>query len=196
MSKAVMLSLIPRWVKEIESGQKTDEIRKTRPNQEVPFRCLMYCTQADRNDLWGNPNDIYKNRMKVVGEFICDRIEEHESEFCLNKECYLVDSSEHGTELCSLLRHSRLTCDELRKYIRRTKKFYAWHISQLKMYDKPKELSEFYRYCGDNPNCDKCECFFEERTEEGYDDQCCSMVEGYKFIKRPPQSWYYVEVDE
>ena len=58
---------------------------------------------------------------------------------------------------------------------------YGWHISDLKIYDKPKELSEFkkhYRQCyyGDlglaTPKCSDC--------------KSCNL-------KHPPQSWCYVE---
>lgn len=55
--------------------------------------------------------------------------------------------------------------------------FCAWHISDLVIYDKPKELSEFRKplICHrgiQNDNCVGC-----------WDCE----------IKRPPQSWFYVE---
>ena len=44
MSKAVMLSIRPKWCEKIASGKKTIEVRKTRPKLETPFKCYIYCT--------------------------------------------------------------------------------------------------------------------------------------------------------
>lgn len=45
MSKAVMLSILPKWCAKIASGEKTIEVRKTKPKLETPFKCYIYCTQ-------------------------------------------------------------------------------------------------------------------------------------------------------
>lgn len=44
MSKAVMLSIRPKWCEKIVSGEKTIEVRKTRPKLDTPFKCYIYCT--------------------------------------------------------------------------------------------------------------------------------------------------------
>ena len=44
MSKAVMLSIRPKWCEKIASGEKTIEVRKTKPKLETPFKCYIYCT--------------------------------------------------------------------------------------------------------------------------------------------------------
>lgn len=46
MSKAVMISIRPKWCEKIARGEKTIEVRKTRPKLETPFKCYIYCTQA------------------------------------------------------------------------------------------------------------------------------------------------------
>ena len=46
MSKAVMLSIRPKWCEKICVGEKTIEVRKTRPKLETPFRRYIYCTQS------------------------------------------------------------------------------------------------------------------------------------------------------
>ncbi len=46
--KAVLLSIRPKWCKEIANLRKTVEIRKTVPNLEVPFKCYIYCTKAPK----------------------------------------------------------------------------------------------------------------------------------------------------
>ena len=58
MSKAVLISIRPGWCEKIISGQKTIEVRKTRPKMDTPFKCYIYKC--------GNG--------KVVGEFLCDEI--------------------------------------------------------------------------------------------------------------------------
>ena len=54
MSKAVMLSIRPKWCEKIISGEKTVEVRKTRPKLETPFKCYIYCTvgRAGYDALW------------------------------------------------------------------------------------------------------------------------------------------------
>ena len=42
MSKAVMLSIHPKWCEKIASGEKTIEVRKTRPKLETPFTAYIY----------------------------------------------------------------------------------------------------------------------------------------------------------
>lgn len=73
---------------------------------------------------------------------------------------------------------------------------WRWGISDLVIYDKPKELREFYKYCGDNPDCDGCEAHYYTNTECGLEDYCCSKIDGCRPITRPPQSWCYCEVEE
>ena len=38
MSKAVLISIRPKWVEKIASGEKTIEVRKTRPTLATPFK--------------------------------------------------------------------------------------------------------------------------------------------------------------
>ena len=64
---------------------------------------------------------------------------------------------------------------------------YGWHISDLVIYDKPKELSEFWSadkcpYVSEDGCTYKYHCFRAGQTK-----RCGSP------IKRPPQSWCYVE---
>ena len=35
----------PKWCGKIVSGEKTIEVRKTRPKMETPFKCYIYCTK-------------------------------------------------------------------------------------------------------------------------------------------------------
>lgn len=52
--KSVLISIRPKWCELISSGEKTVELRKTRPKLDVPFKCYIYCTAeiAEHDALW------------------------------------------------------------------------------------------------------------------------------------------------
>lgn len=175
--KAVLISIQPKWVEKIASGKKTIEVRKSIPKLETPFKCYIYCTQGKCKDLFAYGDWIYQNRGKVIGEFVCDKIYEIKPYF--DRQDLLTQYEcgwKHGEDF------DCLSFSELNSYLRENDGF-GWHISDLKIYDKPKELSEFTPVC--KYNGDYClACVFYEEAFGG----CC-----YTF-SRPPQSWCYVEV--
>lgn len=176
MSKAVMLSIRPKWVEKIANGEKTIEVRKTRPKLDTPFKCYIYCTlpKYPHEDFIATdyPRPQFYGGGKVVGEFTCDRI------FPIN----VFDNGSIQNWLFEHMERSCLTYEELADYIGNGKTGYGWHISDLRIYDEARELSEFQR--ATDP-CDSCHA---EYTWECTD---CKKLGGN--IKRPPQSWYYVE---
>jgi predicted transcriptional regulator len=211
MSKAVLLSIHPKWCSGMLCGEKTNEIRKTKPTIEVPFKVLIYCTKAtqDMKMCFVNLRDTkisYFANGKVIGEFICDRIDRYESEFC-NNDCYedirrifLDEDGEEDFEKIwdnesddyenFVFPHSCVSYQELKKYIGiGFKTFYAWHISNLKIYDKPKYLSEFKKPCK-YPN-EVCEPWCERARSE--DCKTYTIVKCNNKLTKPPQSWCYVE---
>lgn len=138
--KAVMLSINPKWCELIASGKKTVEVRKTKPKLKTPFKCYIYCTKDKSIQLF--VDEIQKDEAiphiangKVIGEFVCDNIEllDIEQTNCLSKAC---------KNICALKNNSCLSSYDLLTYLQ-VKNGYAWHISDLMIYDKPKELSEF-----------------------------------------------------
>lgn len=141
-----MLSIRPKWCEKIASSEKTIEVRKTRPKMETPFKCYIYCTQGGvALGAWGKHG-------KVIGEFTCDRI-------------YELAPINHAPD--DVEKQACLTREEIVNYLKGTG--YGWHISGLRIYDEPRELSEFTGL---------------RDTRFGaapYD------------IKRAPQSWCYVE---
>ena len=80
MSKAVLISIRPKWCEKIASGEKTIEVRKTRPKLKTPFKCYIYCTLPDTKEprqileLHGVDGKIHKANGTVIGEFTCDRV--------------------------------------------------------------------------------------------------------------------------
>lgn len=168
MSKAVMLSIRPKWCEKIASGEKTIEVRKTRPKLETPFKCYIYCTQSGvALGAWGKHG-------KVIGEFTCDRIDEYDDDtiFSFRHEDY-ARWNDFGLDRACM--HP----EDFQNYAD-GKWLYGWHISDLRIYDTPRELSMLCRpYV-----CDDCDAKWA--TD-------CNACHDKGKIKRPPQSWRYVE---
>ena len=151
--KCVMLSIRPQWVEKIASGKKTIEVRKTAP-KEVPFKAYIYCSKAKSRWLLSDYEGAYKNskgeivcpQQHIIGEFICDKVDEYT--FSHYEAEYRVTHVEQEA-MC-------LNQPELIRY-GKGKTIYGWHISELKIYDKAKELREFNRPCPiENKDCENC----------------------------------------
>lgn len=194
MSKAVLISIRPKWCELIAKGKKTIEIRKSRPNLRPPFKCYIYCTMdhpyisvscGELDKLNYRTNTVGRCNGKAIGEFVCDRIYEiWKRGIPKNFDyCYLSLDEWGNDDIAAEINAISASCvskGELNAYGARTPVLYGWHISNLRIYDAPRELSEFCRphECGE---CHakwayECNACFEERK-----------------IKRPPQSWCYVD---
>ena len=184
MSKAVMLSIRPKWVEKIANGEKTIEVRKTKPKLNTPFKCYIYCTLQGCNEFFRADlgRDVAKwnrgkwadRKGKVIGEFTCDRI-------------YELAPLNHAPD--DVEKQACLTREEIVNYLKGTG--YGWHIVDLKIYDAPKKLGEFWRDCLEyselSTNCWACE------NVCGDDDETDCNTDGRLYLHRPPQSWCYVE---
>ena len=164
--KAILMSIQPKWCELIASGKKRIEVRKTRPKIETPFKCYIYETKAQFiKSVKGACTSYGYGRGKVIGEFVCDEM--------------IEDKRGENTDVFS--KFALLSLDEQKKY-GKNKPLYGWHISELKIYDEPKELSEFKKLCPTkNRNCVGCEFYSR------YEGTCAN------WLTRPPQSWCYVE---
>ena len=137
--KSVMLSIDPKWCKLIASGKKTIELRKTKPRLEIPFKCYIYCTGFKHFYSFGG--------QKVIGEFVCDNIQTYAADYFIGDEMpdgTIRDKPVEG-EYAYWIPYQNRTCLSYTDIIEygKGKTLYGWHISDLKLYDKPKELSEF-----------------------------------------------------
>ena len=154
--KSVLISIQPKWCELIASGKKTVEVRKTKPKLDVPFKCYIYMTKAyDTLFGYGNPKKLCVDGGKIIGEFVCDKIIQYPK----------------GCNIAWLMLKSCLNYNDLQYYRGDDlKTIFAWHISNLVIYDKPRKLSEFHKPI---------------------------MPTGLRYendtITRPPQSWCYVE---
>lgn len=216
--KSVLISIQPKWCEKIAKGEKTIEVRKTRPKIETPFKCYIYCTKTKNKwslcDYEGayqnNKGEIVYAQQRIIGEFVCDRIEEfHEYELSPSKKFYEFEKA----RLDLFLKESCLSYNEVceyRKNLPYYKPLYGWHISNLVIYDKPKELNEFWvyneelhkRYKSEEDYC----AWGNSTTESGCPTNDCEgtdLLQCYQCweywsgwchkLKRPPQSWCYVE---
>lgn len=183
MSKAVLISICPKWCEKIASGNKTIEVRKTRPKLDTPFKCYIYCTQGGATlGAWGKHG-------KVIGEFTCDRIDwiTHIGYTGIPNlvETRICDAATMRTSpVGGLLNAACLTPKTLNDYLA-WGDGYGWHISNLKIYDTPKELIEFHIW----KKCKSCSKSGYESTACIYDENC--MIPAA--ITKAPQSWCYVE---
>ena len=154
MSKAVLISIRPKWCDLIARGKKTIEVRKTRPKLETPFKCYIYQTLPKSGD-WNDRDG------RVIGEFVCDRIE---STNCFSGWV----CPEKNNIIKRFLDGSCLSEQEIVDYAD-GRAVCGWHISDLMIYDMPKNLGEF-----------------EVRKDYG-------RWITWEKVSRPPQSWCYVE---
>lgn len=178
--KAVLISIHPEWCAKIASGEKTIEVRKNRPKIETPFKCYIYMTAGNASypvTKNGVPYMCHNNGGKVViGEFVCDNI-----------RCFNVPYPAYQNEMDkSILEQSGLTYYQLHRYAYHDA-LYGWHISDLKIYDEPKGLSEFIKPCENDLYCEVCAMYSE------FSEKCGNNA---LVISRPPQSWCYVEVEQ
>ncbi len=183
MNKSVLIAIQPYYVFLIIAHlmgwnipeNKTVEVRKNFPQDIAWDRVAhIYCSKNKKS--FNRIPKQYQPFMgkllgKVVGEFVCDNIEQIIPDYnpVLGKffYSYVVDLSS--------------TClieEELHKYAG-IEPLYFWHIFALKIYDTPKELREFNKVCSSAPDA-KC-----------YPENCERCP--WNAITRPPQNWFYVE---
>lgn len=186
---AIMKSISPKECERIVSGEQTVLVSKTRPKIDTPFKCYIYCTKGE--NLWLTQKGVkskteltgYLMNGKVIGEFECDRIYEIKnlgSSFMIGNDIALTNR---------IARESCLAYPDLRTYLK-DKKGYAWHISDIKIYDKPKELEEFYTIDESGSDC-CCGCVYHETPLAEMPCKACTADRRYLY--RPPQSWCYIE---
>lgn len=181
-----MISIKPEWVEKILNGDKTIEIRKTMPKCELPIKCYIYCTKG--KNLVNEFGEFIANNKcycypelngKVVAEFTLNAVDE----FKVFENGTVQYWNYHDLE------KSCLTYDEISNYVGRNKIGYAWHIDDLKIYNTPKELSEFYKKYTLSHDDFVFALYNGTQTYNEYLKYQCSL-------KKPPQSWCYVEVQD
>ena len=203
MNQAVLASIQPEYCAYIGMGIKSNEVRKTAPNLKPPFKCYIYCARktavwwwlkkpysADfkmqRESIMGQlpldqpypphpmagPAHNLGMYGKVVAEFVCDFVTHYPQRELNGEMRYIITPQE--------LKTTCLTYDQIAEY-GAGKDLYFWHISDLKVYDTPKDLAEFKPW--------HRECKY---SDLGFAIPKCEDCHACK-VERPPQSWCYVE---
>ena len=199
--KAILMSIKPKWCEKIFSGKMTIKVCKTAP-KDTPFKVYVYCTKERMTrvpsmyaylhknepracaeygtiETWGEIGDVIVNphlaskfvsfgmHGKVIGEFVCDRVKEYR--FSNYEARYNINDVD--------LMKTCLNHPDLIQY-GKGKTLCGLHITEPKLYDKPKELEDFWsvRCTNKTGNCEKCEV----------KPACINN------ITRPPSSWCYV----
>lgn len=201
MSKAVMISIQPKWCELIASGKKKIEVRKTAPKIDTPFKCYIYETKG----LCDTPTFIdedghisYRGRGAIIGEFVCDKIDTYcfgnmdipIPAFDGDSTCWEFDDGYYITN--GQLEQTSLTYEELCNY-GKGKPLYGLHISDLVIYDTPKELREFRKPCDYGYQCKHCDKATYKTTYLDMTTQSSGFAPCNRTINRPSQSWCYVE---
>lgn len=187
--KSVLISIQPYWVFLIIAKimgwdidkEKSVEVRKNFPKANDWNKLVeIYCSK-DKKSFNLIPKEyqplMQKFLGKVIGKFTCDWINEvYQCNSGWVKENACISRYEFFDYL-GIPRGTHFGYD---------KKAYGWHISNLKIYDKPKELSEFTKYMDCKNTYDCCVCHNWDRLNL----KCIAMNNE---VKSPPQSWCYVE---
>lgn len=152
---SILMSIKAQHNRNIEAGIKTSELRKRAPQKFIyPIKVYTY-------------ESGYDGRHKVVNEWICRCATEWR--ICMGIPAHLPKAA--CVSLFDIKEYSGKNYDNITEM----------EISDLKIYDKPKELSEFDKQCNKNANCAYCkQAIFNSGNCNGR-------------ITRPPQSWCYVE---
>ena len=209
MSRKILISIRPEWVEKILNGEKTIEIRKTMPKCKLPCKVYIYCTKSKPNLCDRRNADIkladfeFVNNLdsddvllngKVVAEFTLESLD---NLIDYGEGIHYVDSEYYILDINYLRRYSCLTDEQISNYLGINKKTnhynngYAWNIDNLKIYDRPKELSEFTL-----PECEKSESACENfkhleviNTPYAYETNCVKP----RKLTKAPQSWCYLQ---
>ena len=210
MQKCIIISIRPEWVEKILNGEKTIEIRKTMPKCNYPIDVYIYCTKGTHKgklnswfDYCGYKPSPYEEGYicngKIVAKFTLNKVDKYQ----------IYDNySEYGTwfknglillqikDIKDFYKNSCLNKKDLENYIEisdieyyqhniETNKniFYVWHIDNLEIFNKPMELSEFYK--NGTYNLDDFIYYLYNKSNK-YSDYLLG-----RRIRKAPQSWCY-----
>ena len=195
--KAIMISIKPKWCAEIMNSKKTIEVRKNKAlagaiqkliDENGYAEIYVYCSKDGgnlvANDLFGGKKywltKKYKEfamNGKALFKFRCYKVEDIKYHFGY------YDMGEWTESY--ILENACLTAEQLDNYLKASYEYdenkpskvygYAIHISDLEIFDKPKELSEFKRIIG-------------------YTDFGGFVKTEYMPLIKAPQNMVYVEV--
>lgn len=188
--RKVLASLKPYYYYLVGEGIKTIEVRKNMPKASDWDNEVLFYMSKDVKSFAKIPKEFqekYRKHFGKVGmQFVCDNIEKYDYDCCPHPELGYNIGDDCGDNWYNIddeeLQKTGLTNEDFKKY-GKGKDIYGWHISELKIYDKPKDLNDFCKPCPmeDKYNCLRCGYYSD------YSGVCIN------YVNRPPQSWFYVE---
>lgn len=174
----ILASIKPYYYYLIGERKKTIEVRKT-ALKNLPQDIAFYMSK-DEKSFAKIPKEFQEKYRKHFGKVgmrvICYRVIEWKylPDYIFPSLRMYYISVHDGEKTC-------LSYEEIEEY-GKGKTLYGWHIYDLKIYDKPKPIMQFYKPCPIKiKNCPVCELY---STYTG----CCMNN-----IDRPPQSYMFVE---
>lgn len=197
--KSIMTAVSPYLCEKITNGDCKILVKKFAP-KEVPFKAYIYATKpkrfykcgavstsdellwlangkvemGDGFKFWANGDEYQCLNGRIIGEFICDKVDEYFytrlAGFSTLRGYFISDN--HLAAMC-------LSYGDVMNY-GKGKTFYGLHITALKIYDKPKELSEFRKP------------FIDYVSPKG-SKMVNPKIGISEYVTCPPQSWIYVE---
>lgn len=201
--KAILLAVKPNQLVKILNGEKTIEVRKSKLPLNIPV--YLYCSKDKHLVLIvgngesklfyaDNPNTAIVcggelANGKVVARCVFSEVEEIACEKLDAgvgyNTIYYTETRDSHEELCEL---ACLDISDLKFYLGEKDKGqivgYAYHISNLEIFEEPKELSEFNR-CDGFIDCCKCK-YYPLSNNMGVN---CK----YRPLTKAPKSWCCVE---
>lgn len=200
--KAIIQCCTPQECERIARGEQAVKVCKTAPN-EAPFKVYIYqIKESKRRFLDHRFNSFfagtshYKDMGKVIGEYICNKAEYFDSREA--EWAYAVAPSDiwctmpmSETEAIQICKEKAFLTDEdiIDRFGEEDWKATFLYISELKIYDDPRELSEFVKPCNWNYDCCTCKRAVYELTKA----EARLFYGCDRELTRPPQSWCYVE---
>ena len=174
----ILASIKPYYYYLIAEEKKKIEVRKT-ALKNLPQDIAFYMSK-DEKSFAKIPKEFQEKYRKHFGKIgmrvVCDKV------------MFLTPLGLRGFEMREeILKSICLTNNDLNAY-GGLKTLYGWHLSDLKIYDKPKQLSEFYRPCSYSGICYSCNRFRPNGTPNDKPNDFCDGE-----ITRPPQSYMFVE---
>lgn len=173
--KSILMSFSPYWYYLIGERIKKIECRKVKPKSKDwngTIECYMTKDEKSFNRIPKEFQEKYRKHFGKVGmRFVCD---------------FIVDGKNSAQDWAYIGEHSCVPSSELYEYCGEnengdTDYCYGLHISDLQIYDKPKELCEF--------RGQRKDCYY---SDLGLAIPKCEDCNGCN-LKRPPQSYQYIE---
>ena len=187
----ILASIKPYYYYLIAEEKKKIEVRKT-ALKNLPQDIAFYMSK-DEKSFAKIPKEFQEKYRKHFGKvglaIVCNKITRYNCDKIFDE--YFI-AGYIGAYMP--LKEMCLTNKDLIEY-GKGRPLYGWHISDLKIYDKPKELSEFRAYNFKSMNgtdvCGNYDCKYYQDSGSYMIPPSCAK-NGCR-ITRPPQSYMFVE---